>query len=295
MKKLFVITFLLLSFTVFCQDINVQITILPPYTTKLADLIDKPGKSFVFIQNKSNINYEVYFKINITGPNGISISTAEGYQPLKSLTLSPFQALQLDASAMDDYLSTKNFVYSGINRSEIERTGNLPEGTYRFCITVYNFRQPNQLLSRAENCNDFRFALIDPPLLISPNNFADVKYMQPQNVIFNWALPAGLPPGTTYLLRIVELLDPKRDPNDAIRSATFPIFFEKQVRGNMYVYGPADPPLVDGRKYVWGIKLLDQNNINGSFFSIGSAFKNNGNSEIFTFTANENKAAIPIE
>ena len=83
-------------------------------------------------------------------------------------------------------------------------------------------------------------------------------------------------PGTQYKLRIVEMLNPAKNINDAYLSNTVPVFFETIVASNVFVYGPAQPKLTVGRKYAWAVTAIP------GVKKI--AYKNNGRSEIRSFT-----------
>lgn len=115
----------------------------------------------------------------------------------------------------------------------------------------------------------------EPPQLIKPLRDETLQVTPAQNILFSWTMPAGALPGGKYKLRIVELFDGNRNPNDAFLSS--PAFFEKEVTGNVYLMGPADPALVHGRSYAWAV----QSTQDGETF-----YRNGGRSEIRAFKVN---------
>lgn len=290
MKKYFLLVFLISNLWGSAQYINMNINILPPYNSKISTLIDKPGKAFVTIQNTSTYSRELFFKIAITGPNGISIQSLPTYWPNKSFHINPYQLVQVDVNELSTYFDENSFITNGITITDLIKTGYIPEGNYQICITAYDYYNPNTALS-SESCSEYYFSYPDPPMLIQPGDNENILASTPQNTVFSWTVPAGASFGTQYLLRIVEMIDPKRNINDALRSASNPVFFEKTVNTTTYIYGPNDPPFVEGRRYVWAVKMLDPN---GSqiFNSLSTAFKNNGVSEPSSFLVSKNIMAI---
>ncbi len=74
---------------------------------------------------------------------------------------------------------------------------------------------------------------------------------------------------------MVEMLD-DRSPNNAILSATTPLFFQQIVTGsNLLLYGPAMPSLTPGRRYALMVAAKDP------FNSV--TFRNNGRSAVTSF------------
>jgi hypothetical protein len=128
----------------------------------------------------------------------------------------------------------------------------------------------------------FSISAIEAPIIIAPQNETEIQSTGPQNVLFQWAQPAGTAPGLSYTLRILELDRPDRNPQDAFNSTGYPVFFETEVVNTVYLYTIANPPLAKGKKYAFRVTAHES-----SVASRGAGttfFQNGGNSEIYTFT-----------
>ncbi len=263
--------------------VNVSINLVPPYSTRLSDYANNPGKVLITLRNTQSREVTVYLRATISGDNGIMVFTQPDFRPVRGITLRPNIPFTLTVGDLQEVFDINQLTTRGITMQEIERKNGLPEGVYQVCVRAYDFSRPAVALSSESplGCTTIRLTSIEPPMLIRPFEDDEVTAVQPQNMIFSWTLPAGAPPGTRFRLRLVELLDPKRNPNDALLAGTNPPFFEKTVTGNVYVYGPADPALTDGRKYAWTVTAL---NPNDGVQSEGAAFRNGGRSEVRAFT-----------
>ncbi len=285
MKRFLTPFLLLLSvLTVYAQNsVNVTVNIVPPYSTRLSDYANNPGKTLITLRNTTTRPLDVYLRINITGENGVRVFTDPAYRAPVPVTLQPGAPKILNVAEIQTLFNLSDIAFVGTTANDIERKNGLPEGIYSLCIRAYDFTRPTVPLSAESplGCTTMRLTLTEPPILIRPMENEELTVMEPQNTLFSWTLPAGAPPGTLYLLKIVEMFDPNRNPNDAFLSSTGPAFFEKEVMGNTYLYGPADPPLVKGRKYAWSVKALDKT-IRGE--REGTAFRNEGRSEVRAFT-----------
>ncbi len=265
--------------------VNVTVQLIPPYSTRLSDYANNPGKAIIMLRNTQPRAITVYLRANITGDNGIQIFTNPNFRASRSITLQPNIPYTLNVSDLQDVFDINQLSTRNITIDDIERKNGLPEGIYQVCVRAYDFTRQTTPLSAESplGCTTVRLTQLEPPILIKPFEDEEVRPLQPQNVIFTWSPSAGAAPGTQYRIKIIELFDPKRNPNDAFLASTQPSFFEKTVNGNVYVYGPADPQLVVGRKYVWAVTALDQISAGGRITKEGTAFRNGGRSEIRTF------------
>ncbi|MGB4774263.1 MAG: fibronectin type III domain-containing protein, partial [Daejeonella sp.] len=126
-----------------------------------------------------------------------------------------------------------------------------------------------------------------PPIINSPLQNSKVQALEPQNVIFQWvprhtgSINAAY--NVAYNFRLVELIPPERDPNDAIRS-TRPLF-ETVTDQTILLYGPAEPALTPGSSYAVQVQAVEAEG--------KDLFINNGNSEVVKFTYGD-KCAPPL-
>ncbi|RYD90875.1 MAG: hypothetical protein EOP50_15235, partial [Sphingobacteriales bacterium] len=234
-------------------QVSVTLALTPPYSPRLSDYAEQPGKTILLLKSNSTRPHRVNLGLRVTGDNGIVIATKPGFRPTEGLILQPNQILQADAGLLRRLFDENSLALTKITRADLVHKNGLPEGTYEICIEVID-NGTNVPAPNASNCRLIRIASLEPPVLTKPQDQEAVKYTLPQSLIFSWTIPAGSEPGTRYHFRLVELLDLKKNPNDAYRNS--PPLYEADVPANILVYGPAQPPLVAGRKYVWAITAL---------------------------------------
>ncbi|MEZ4971366.1 MAG: fibronectin type III domain-containing protein [Flavobacteriaceae bacterium] len=161
----------------------------------------------------------------------------------------------------------------GISLNTYEQS--IPEGTYQFCYEVYDVLTGNRLSQKS--CVIGVIFHNEPPFLISPKDKSLVSENNPQNIIFQWT-PRNINVGNVeYELSLVEIWDNQIDPQAAFLSSV-PVF-KTTTMATYYMYGPADPLLLQDKNYAWRVQAKAKNG--GE--EIGS-FKNQGNSEIFSFS-----------
>ena len=263
------------SFAQFPIKINVLIT--PPYPTKPASWAEDNTKIIANIVNSSS-NPQYFWLVGYLNSDvGITCSTNELSKPLHPSILQPGETKLLYLSDLKDILNFNNINYSGITKEEIIRNG-FPEGEYTICVRAKDFNVDGVYLSDEgpSGCsNPISLLSVEPPMIIKPMCDEIVNQTNPQNIIFSWTRPAGSPNMVQYVLRIVEVIPIDRNIDDAMNSATQPIFFEQIVNSNVFIYGPGNPTLITGKKYAFSVKVEDP--------TLQTSFKNNGVSEVCSF------------
>ena len=269
------------------QTVSVNMNIMPPYPATLDLYANLPGKVVIQAINNSPAGGPIntYVDLVIYGPNDITINTPEGKKPGVPLVLYPGVNHILTQSEIFYIFSMYNLEFHLISMQDVWNKG-LPEGDYRFCVRVRDFNNGTILSDEATGCVDLKIAQNDPPLIISPFCGDTMPYYVPNQVIFQWGIPAGMEAQLiNYTLRMTEVLPDGTDPVAAMNSATYPYFFEKmQLHSPVFVYGPATPVLVKGRTYAFTVTAEDpQHKI---------YFRNGGTSEVCYFTyGSKNSAA----
>ena len=236
------------------------------------------------INGQSHPNWTCEPVIKIEGP-GITIETSPFYNP-PPLTLEPGSRQSFSGAQLYELLMAENLDFKGLSRSEFERGGGaLPEGFYRFSITVRDYRRPDVILSNQATAMVW-LTLGDPPLLNQPHCGTEIKLNEGmQNLIFQWTpLNAGSPYALTteYIFTLVEIRVPGFNPNDAINS--LPPIYEVTTNQTSILYGPAEPPLIPGMEYVWRVQAVDMQG--------RDVFKNNGYSNICAFRITEDVSLL---
>ncbi|MEO5976013.1 MAG: hypothetical protein ABIS36_17120 [Chryseolinea sp.] len=260
------------------NDVTATIRILPPYSTHLSDYADQPEKTLIMLRNNTQRTLQIQLLGSITGENGLELRTAPQFKSPQPIELGPLAVVNLNADAIRNLFDVNKLALSGVSRETLVRGNGLPEGIYTVCIRALDY-QTNELLSLEEplGCsNPMNITNLEPPYLIKPICGEDtVRNLGPQNLLYTWSLPAGAPPSTEYILKVVEMIDPRKNPNDAFLSSTTPAFFEESVMGNAYLFGPAQPTMIPGRRYAYAITARDPFN--------KVVFRNEGRSEVCAF------------
>ena len=272
---------ILLSLSLNAQVYPVQgnVVLNPPYSPYLADLTALGSQRFwlsLRLQDPTISTYNCKLRLTIEGV-GITIRTKNTFLP-PPITLEGGGIPQLfygdDLAA---YFNPANLDFAGLTRSQYERTQRLPEGVYRFSIEVLDYNR-GTLVSNKIGTTAW-IVLNDPPLLNLPTNNTKINILDPTNIPFTWTpRHAGSPNAaftTNYVFRLIELA-----PNASIQAANAaflsqPVLFETTLTQNQFVYGPAEPSLLAGRKYAWQVQARDTEG--------RDLFRNNGKSEVFVF------------
>lgn len=274
---LILITSVLLFTSAYAQ-IDIKISIMPPYPSKISDYASRPQQVLLLIQNASNLAVDMQLRGTITGDNGIVLRVNPQYKSPAPIHLNAGEIRNLNGSDISQLFDYNQLLFSGISRDAVVRANGLPEGNYQVCVQAFNYYN-NQPLSQSEpmGCsNVFPINSTEAPFIISPFNGQAISAQTTQNFPITWSTPAGAPASTQYTVKIVEILD-NRNPNDAINTATTPAFFNQTVNGsNLLLYGPSMPSLTPGRSYALVVTAKDPFNT--------VVFRNGGRSEVIGFT-----------
>jgi hypothetical protein len=267
----------------FSDPVHVM-TVAAPFTERDFDNISSKISAVTLTTQSNYSNVKVVLKM--TGNNGVIITTNLSASPVSIPAITANVPVILNTTQIASLFNKGTLLTSGLP-AQFNIDGKLPDGTYTVCFEVYNINNvvvsdpitstcatPFTLSSRGTS-----LSLNEPPMIIMPHCGAAITKTDPQNMIFSWLMPSSLNmmkklPNQDYILTVVEMNNPNANPYDAFRSATTPVFFRKNVTGNSYVYGPADPRLEVGKKYAFAVQVAKD------FFD----FRNNGQSDICWFT-----------
>ncbi|MBL0739905.1 hypothetical protein [Chryseolinea lacunae] len=277
-------------FVSFCaqaqNEVMVSVVVAPPYSTKVDYFQEHPQQVIITLISRSQLNHEVQLRGAIIGENGIEVRAGAQYRSPQPITLQAGETKVLNALAIRELFDIDKLQVRGASAADLRAGNGLPEGMYRICARAYDYNRPEIALSTDEpsGCsNMIRLTNLEPPMLIKPFFDEVIRVNGPQNVVFTWSFPAGAPPSTMFKLKIVDIFNRERNINDAMQSSTVPPFFEQDVTGNAFLFGPAQPTLVLGRKYAFMVTAYDP---------FGrTVFRNGGRSEVSTFTYGEAAAA----
>lgn len=152
-------------------------------------------------------------------------------------------------------------------QDQMERTGRLPEGTYRACVTMTDANR----FVLGEDCATFTIVYPDPPDLIAPSAGEVVANPAP---FFQWT-PIQVPPAyqVRYALQIAELR--QHQTAEEALTASIPHYQATALDITNLQYPVEGQPFEPGKQYAWRVVALDQNGFPPS--------ANNGSSVIRTF------------
>ena len=276
---------LLISSIAYSQTYPVQASlyITPPYSVYLSDYTTMGSNRLTlsaFLSDLNRPDLDVRFRLLIEGA-GIEIKTKQGYIG-KRFTLLSGAPTQIYGDDLQEYFALQNLDLSGISRSQLEKTGALPEGIYRFTLEILEYNRGVQISNSARS--SAWLILNDPPLINLPLDNEVVAATDPQTIRFQWTpRHTGSPNSsfsTEYFLKVVEIWPEGRNPNDAINTTN--AIFETTTTNNYFVYGMAEPPLIPGRKYAFQVQARANSGIDQL-----DLFKNNGYSVVRSFIFGE--------
>jgi TANFOR domain-containing protein len=247
---------LLLSLSITAKaQLTVQTTVLPPYSPYISDYYGYEQKVTVRIINPTNNTYQVRLLGHVKGGN-INVSVKQNYKPNSAINVGPGVTL-LKGGQLSPYFSESALSFQGITKQEVLFGNGLPEGNYQMCFWAVNYNSNQTLSTPNQGCANFTITHYEAPMLTTPACNAEVKSKNPQNQIFNWTIPAGvLPSNVEYELTVVEVNPPNLNANQALESATDPVFFRKKVSINTYIYKLSDPKLEEGKFYAWRVRAM---------------------------------------
>lgn len=272
------------------NPVRVTVQVLPPYSNNIYDYIGSQNKVtrkfqeqvIVTLQNTNpNRSYEIKLLAGISGDNGVQAKVNASYQPFRKIILPPGELKVISGRELSEInlnISENDITTRGISRSQLKRTGTLPEGNYRICIQAFDFRT-NEPLSPSSpmGCSPpVHIAYPDPPVIVYPFDKAEILAVQPQNLNISWATAPGMAGGLRYRVRIVEMSNINADPNDVMTRTGISFFEEEGIPGTSLFYGQDKPQFRQGFTYALRVQAYDP--------AGELEIKNNGWSEIYTFT-----------
>jgi TANFOR domain-containing protein len=274
-----ILLFLLMASQAVAQTypVNASLQLTPPYSVYLSDYTvggTDQMKLNLFLRDLAEPSYQIRLSFLLEGA-GISIQTNPSFVP-PPITIEGGIPATLDADDLAPYLESKNLIFSGITRQQYEQRAALPEGFYRFCFRVFDYRRKDVQLSR-ETCVNAWFMLNDPPRINAPQCGITLPLRDPQNIFFQWLPFSASSPNsaftTEYEFTLVEIRPPGRNPNDAI-NVGLPLFQTTTAETSL-IYGILEPPLIPGQEYAFRVRAKDTNG--------KDLFKNSGYSAVCTF------------
>lgn len=249
-------------------QLSLAVQMDPTPSPFISDWRSNPNTVRFIVSNPTGSPVSVRFKGFIEGDARGRVAETIIDAPVPPVVIAPGTS---NLTAMDIGLLEEGAVrYIGPTRAETQRTGRLPEDTYRLCMMLVGYDAPNTPLS-PEACARFEVQLLLPPSLIAPANASEVK----ARPAFQWSVvPMGRGQFARYELTVVEL-DPGQTNIANAMQSNIPLI-TREVTMAVYQSVPADPAFEKGKRYAWRVRAYDVQD--------RYTFAKGGYSEIWTFT-----------
>jgi len=256
--------------------LNLQVS--PPYTSKIDVYISQPNKIIATFANTSMEPVEVYVLGSIQSEGGINVFTDPDHRMDPPLTLLPGVPYTLNRFNLEQVFDEDHLQCQGITINEVLYGNGLPEDYYTICMQAFDYATGEPLSAESpQGCsNTFFVTDLEAPVFLSPADGTEFEPSTPQNIIFSWTRPPGSPANTMFNFKIVEVLPSDRNINDAMKTATHPVFLEATVSITSYLLGPAEPMLTEGKTYACMVTAYDP--------SGQAVFRNQGESGVISFS-----------
>lgn len=287
----FCIVLCLLIYKADAQIFPVQVTpqLVPPYSVYLSDYAT-PGNEklrvIILQRDLSQSAYQLRLVMVVSLNGKVIMRTSRAFNPLP-INVSPGIPTVISGADLAPYVDSRNIDFIGYSREQYERTRALPEGAYQITFLAYDYRRPDVQVSN-EGMSFYYLTKSEPPLINYPPCGTKIPMLMPQQIVFSWLPRNTSSPNsaaeTEYEFSLYEVRPAGRNPNDVVMT-TPPVFRTRQDFTQL-VYGPAEPLLLEGMQYVWRVQAIDKNG--------KDAFRNNGFSEVCTFTYGGADAAFDI-
>ncbi len=279
MRNIKSLLLLLLLANISFAQLNVTVQMLPPYSVYFVDYLNYPNKTLITVQNTTGSDYNYYFQGTITGDNGVEVATNASYKPPQALFIPAFGVVTLSLNSLNNqFNSAASVQLKGVTYSYLYTKQALPEGNYTVCLEAYDYATQLPISATAPSgcSNIFSVKYIQPPVITYPVCGSTVTGFSVPNTTFSWLPATGMAMGLQYKLKIVEVVPSTRDINEAMNSATTPVFFEQTVSGYSFIYGSGYLPFENGKKYAFQVTAVDPT---GTYYLV-----NEGKSEVCSFT-----------
>ncbi|MGN6646222.1 MAG: fibronectin type III domain-containing protein [Cytophaga sp.] len=276
--------------------VQIQPTVSFP-STFLNDYADPENTNVrVYLADLTKVNYKINIRVKIEGTgNNVVYESINGI----NITLDGGQVYFLSDQDLALLFATTNLTTNAAAQTGFANS--LPEGVYNMSFEAFDANLLPVKIPVSNSRTDFTLFNVvryDPPMLNAPNN-AEAFDMQTinQNIFFTWTprhVVYSPKQQVKYRFSLIKVIPVDRNPYDAMKAAV-PTSTGNIVVSDLdfptFIYSPADLPLEEGCVYAWQVQAYEV--VNG-IQKATSRFKNEGYSEVFTFSVKENCEPVTI-
>ncbi|WP_170137620.1 fibronectin type III domain-containing protein [Chitinophaga dinghuensis] len=266
--------------------VTAQVQVLPPVSAQITSLYQgtRP-KMIVTLINTDMRKPVLKVRLRFTIKGTLATLRNKDYAYYPPIELEAGVPLQLTLDDLAPYFKTDNLDISGIPSWQFAQTSKLPDGYYTYCVEVIETISGQQVSSPQLGCSPTVWITTsEPPLLNLPKKGETVAMRDPMNLIFNWTPRHMNSPNaafqTQYEFTIAELWDTITPPEAAFSNT--PPLYQEIVNTTTFLYGPVNPPLLPYKRYAWRVRAIAKQGLDEY-----DIFRNNGYSEIFYFSLQE--------
>ena len=256
--------------------IYVSPTLLPPYSLKLSDYSAYGSQRMmvtIVVNDLEVANLPVKLRVKmetagVTIENPITINTTPIFLDGGSATV-------LFGEDLVDYFNINNLQFKGYSKEAYRRSGQLPEGFYRFSVEVLHFHT-NRVISNTGSVTAW-IALGKPPVLRTPSNDVELGQYMSVPLTFSWlASNVGSPVSAGSIRYKFEMWEVRvKGVNPYTIVGSMPVFHDFVTSSTSYSFNPAAVMMEEGLTYAWRVTAFDESGL--------VPFEQNGQSEVRTF------------
>ncbi len=206
--------------------------------------------------------------------SGISIESPHNFKPAGPIILTPGMPYILNATDLAPYFNFERLVVSGMQKSDLQRTGRLPEGFWQFSIKAYDYQSGKQLSNEGTLLLNIQFS--EPPALLQPLPGCVLLSNPSLATTFEWSdrdIAAG---DREYSFCLYQLQPPfENAASQVLENKAIKIYESGSLQSRQFKYSPGLPPLQKGMAYAWRVQARNANGKN--------SFKNDGWSQVSMF------------
>jgi hypothetical protein len=244
-------------------QVNINVSISSPYSPFYADYAGQnASKVLLIVQNLTSTQKKIKLTGQLSGDNGITISTKSTYVPLQPIILNPNETKQLNGLALKDIFDLNTLNVYGVDKVKLVQTSRLPEGNYTFCIQAVDMNT-NQVISTGAplGCSSISIIYPDAPFLMNPLSNTTIAPIA-EAMSFSWGSNVVLPMGIEYTLQVVQMPDERKDdPNRVLdASSGLGLIINRKVfnRTSIGLIELALPNAFKfGKRYAWRVIAAD--------------------------------------
>src|SRR5687767_12543427 len=174
---LFLVGWSATSATAQTYPLDLQVTIIGPYSPLISDWQENPNRVQVIVRNSDATNsYDFRFSGRAEFKEANVQIVTKDEVPVRRLTIGPGETKFLNGNDINIFDPTAA-TFTGADYQDYLRSGQLPEGGFELCLKAVNFDNVNQDLSDVndpDRCKTVQIYYYDQPTTYTPTCDQDI-------------------------------------------------------------------------------------------------------------------------